>query len=68
MVGAAGPRADAVLAMTPPLPIAATGYLVAAARRAPLVLNVQDVFHDVAVELGVLLDARELDERGDRNV
>jgi len=53
-VGAAGPRADAVLAMTPPLPMAATGFLVAAARRAPLVLNVQDVFPDVAVELGVL--------------
>jgi len=53
-VGSAGPRADVVLAMTPPLPMAATGFLVSVARRAPLVLNVQDVFPDVAVELGVL--------------
>ena len=56
-VGAVGPRADAVLAMTPPLPMAATGWLVARARRAPLVLNVQDVVPDGAVELGVLRGA-----------
>ena len=52
--GAAGPRVDAVLAMSPPLPIAATGWLVAKARRAPFVLNIQDVFPDAAVELGAL--------------
>jgi len=51
-------RVDAVLAMTPPLPMAATGWAVAAAQRAPLVLNVQDVFPDVAVELGVLTNPR----------
>jgi len=34
--------------------MAATGWLIARARRAPLVLNVQDIFPDVAVELGVL--------------
>lgn len=54
VAGAAGPRVDAVLAMSPPLPIAATGWLVARARRAPFVLNVQDVFPDAAVELGAL--------------
>lgn len=52
--GALGAGVDAVLAMTPPLPMGATGWLVSLARRAPLVLNVQDVFPDVAVELGVL--------------
>ena len=34
--------------------MAATGWFAALARRAPLVLNVQDVFPDVAVELGLL--------------
>lgn len=54
LTGAVGPRVDAVLAMSPPLPIAATGWLVAKARRAPFVLNIQDVFPDAAVELGAL--------------
>jgi len=58
VVGRTNGRVDAVLAMTPPLPMAATGWMVAAARRAPLVLNVQDVFPDVAVELGVLTNPR----------
>ena len=58
--GSAGARADVVLAMSPPLPMAATGWLIARARRAPLVLNVQDIFPDVAVELGVLRGARAI--------
>jgi len=53
-VATAGRRVDVAFAMTPPLPMAATGWLAAIARRAPLVLNVQDVFPDVAVELGLL--------------
>jgi putative colanic acid biosynthesis glycosyltransferase WcaI len=57
-VAAAGPRVDVAFAMTPPLPMAATGWLAALARRAPLVLNVQDVFPDVAVELGALRGRR----------
>lgn len=60
LVGAFGRRADVVLAMSPPLPMAATGWLVSRARRAPLVLNVQDVFPDVAVELGVLRGRRAI--------
>ena len=32
--------------MTPPLPMAATGWLASLARRSPLVLNVQDIFPD----------------------
>ena len=53
-VAAVGGRVDVTFAMTPPLPMAATGWFAALARRAPLVLNVQDVFPDVAVELGLL--------------
>jgi colanic acid biosynthesis glycosyl transferase WcaI len=51
---AIGRSVDLTFAMTPPLPMAATGWLAALGRRAPLVLNVQDVFPDVAVELGLL--------------
>ena len=58
--GSVGARADVVLAMSPPLPMAATGWLIAQARRAPLVLNVQDIFPDVAVELGVLRGSRAI--------
>jgi colanic acid biosynthesis glycosyl transferase WcaI len=57
-VGARGPRADAVLAVSPPLTLGLTGLAVSRARRAPLVFNIQDVFPDVAVELGMLTDQR----------
>ncbi|MBK9180850.1 MAG: glycosyltransferase family 4 protein [Acidimicrobiales bacterium] len=57
-VGCTGPRADAVLAMSPPLTLGAAGWLMGLARRAPLVFNIQDVFPDVAVELGVLHSPR----------
>jgi colanic acid biosynthesis glycosyl transferase WcaI len=57
-VAAAGSRVDVAFAMTPPLPMAATGWFAALARRAPLVLNVQDIFPDVAVELGLLRGRR----------
>ena len=57
-VGARGPRADAVLAVSPPLTLGLTGWVVATARRAPLVFNVQDVFPDVAVELGMMTNER----------
>jgi colanic acid biosynthesis glycosyl transferase WcaI len=57
-MAAGGSRVDVAFAMTPPLPMAATGWFAALARRAPLVLNVQDVFPDVAVELGLLRGKR----------
>lgn len=47
-------RPDAVLAMSPPLPLGFPGALVAAARRIPFVFNIQDVFPDVAVEVGAI--------------
>jgi colanic acid biosynthesis glycosyl transferase WcaI len=47
-------RPDAVLAMSPPLTLGAAGWLAARARGAPFVFNIQDVFPDVAIELGVI--------------
>ncbi|MGI9029708.1 MAG: glycosyltransferase family 4 protein [Ilumatobacteraceae bacterium] len=51
-------RADAVIAMSPPLTMGLTGRLVAWAHRAPLVFNIQDVFPDAAVETGAITDRR----------
>ena len=47
-------RADVVIAMSPPLTLGVTGWMVASARRAPLVFNVQDVFPDAAIETGAI--------------
>lgn len=54
-------RPDAVLAMSPPLTLGLAGWLVAKARRAPFVFNIQDVFPDVAIEAGVLRGRRAID-------
>jgi colanic acid biosynthesis glycosyl transferase WcaI len=51
-------RPDVVLAMSPPLPIGVAGLAVARLRRVPFVFNIQDVFPDVAVELGLLTNPR----------
>ena len=51
-------RPDVVLAMSPPLTLGLAGWAVARLRRAPFVFNIQDVFPDVAVELGVLTNRR----------
>jgi colanic acid biosynthesis glycosyl transferase WcaI len=48
------PRPDAVLAMSPPLTLGLAGWMAARLRRAPFVFNIQDVFPDVAVELGMI--------------
>jgi colanic acid biosynthesis glycosyl transferase WcaI len=56
--GLRGGRVDGVLAMSPPLTLGLTGWAVATARRGPLVFNIQDVFPDVAVELGAITDER----------
>ncbi|HTN81744.1 MAG TPA: glycosyltransferase, partial [Acidimicrobiales bacterium] len=57
-VGLVGGRVDGVLAMSPPLTLGLTGWGIAVARRAPLVFNIQDVFPDVAIELGLLQGER----------
>ena len=47
-------RIDAVIAMSPPLTLGLTGWIVALWRRAPLVFNIQDVFPDAAIETGAI--------------
>lgn len=54
VVGARGGRTDVVVAMSPPLTLGVTGWAIAKARRARYVFNVQDIFPDVVVELGVV--------------
>ncbi|HEX2057553.1 MAG TPA: glycosyltransferase family 4 protein [Actinomycetota bacterium] len=56
--GARGGPVDGVLALSPPLTLGLAGWVAARRRRAPLVFNVQDVFPDVAVELGVITNRR----------
>ncbi len=61
LVGLATPiRPDGVLAMSPPLTLGPAGAVVGLGRRVPLVFNIQDVFPDVAVELGLLTGARAI--------
>lgn len=56
--GLRGPRVDAVIAVSPPLTLALSGWAIGKARRAPLILNLQDVFPDVAIELGAINSPR----------
>ena len=51
---ARGRRLDAVFVMSPPLTLGVTGWVIARVRRAPLFVNVQDVFPDAAVESGAI--------------
>lgn len=47
-------RPDAVLSMSPPLTLGAAGWAAAKRWNVPFVFNIQDVFPDVAVELGAI--------------
>lgn len=47
-------RPDLVLAMSPPLTLGLAGWLAARRHRVPFVFNIQDVFPDVAVEVGAI--------------
>nr|WP_249419946.1 glycosyltransferase family 4 protein [Rhabdothermincola salaria] len=58
VVGGLSRRPDAVLSMSPPLTLGPAGWSVARARQVPFVFNIQDVFPDVAVELGLLQGER----------
>lgn len=51
-------RVDVVFAMSPPLTLGPTGWLVGRLRRAPLVFNIQDVFPDAAVRTGAITNRR----------
>ncbi len=59
-VGLPGRRVDVVLAMSPPLTLGLAGKVLAVVRRAPLVFNIQDVFPDVAIEVGALTGRRAI--------
>lgn len=52
--GRRGERADVVLAVSPPLTLGLAGHSIARARKAAFVFNIQDVFPDIAIELGAL--------------
>jgi colanic acid biosynthesis glycosyl transferase WcaI len=56
--GRPGARPDAVLSMSPPLTLGAGGWLAARRWGVPFVFNVQDVFPDVAIELGAITSPR----------
>jgi colanic acid biosynthesis glycosyl transferase WcaI len=56
--GRRGARPDAVLAMSPPLTLGSAGWLASRRWRVPFVFNIQDVFPDVAVELGAITNPR----------
>ena len=56
--GARGGHVDGVLAVSPPLTLGLTGLAIGRSRRAPVVFNVQDVYPDVAIELGALRGPR----------
>lgn len=47
-------RPDAVLAMSPPLILGPAGCAVARLRSIPFVFNIQDVYPDVAIEVGAI--------------
>ena len=47
-------RVDGVLAMSPPLTLGVTGWLVRVVRGGRLVFNIQDVFPDAAIETGAI--------------
>lgn len=51
---------DGVVAISPPLTFGLAGWILARRHRCPLVFNVQDVFPDVAVEVGALRSARAI--------
>ncbi|MGH2775261.1 MAG: glycosyltransferase family 4 protein [Actinomycetota bacterium] len=53
-LGGRGENVDGVLALSPPLTLGLTGWAIARRRNSPLVFNIQDVYPDVAVELGML--------------
>ena len=51
---------DGVVAVSPPLSFGVAGWLMARRHRCPMVFNVQDVFPDVAVEVGAIESPRAI--------
>ncbi len=63
-------KPDVVMSLSPPIFLGDAGWLVAKRHRVPFVFNVQDIFPDVAVELGALTNSRLIGllERHERSV
>ena len=59
-VSAVAPGADVVLASSPPLPVGAAGAVAAVRHRAPMLLDIRDLWPDAAVAVGELRDGRTL--------
>lgn len=55
-----GRRCDAVIAMSPPLTLGLTAWLVGLSHRCGVIFNVQDVFPDAAERTGAVTDRRIL--------
>ena len=53
-----GRRIDGVLAMSPPLTLGITGWLIRLLRGGRLVFNIQDVFPDAALQTGAITNRR----------
>ena len=58
IVGALAGRYDVVLTPSPPLTNGVVAFLLSRLRRVPYVYNVQDIYPDVAIHLGVLTNPR----------
>jgi colanic acid biosynthesis glycosyl transferase WcaI len=53
-------RADVVYAILPPLPLGLSAAVIARFAGAPLVVNIQDIYPDIAVDLGYLRNPRAI--------
>jgi colanic acid biosynthesis glycosyl transferase WcaI len=58
VAGIFAPRFDLLFVPSPPLTNGVVGFLISRLRGVPFVYNVQDVYPDIAVRLGVLKNAR----------
>ena len=54
LAGSLAPRSDLVFVPSPPLTNGAVGFMISRLRGVPFVYNVQDIYPDIAVRLGVL--------------
>jgi len=60
VVGLLSGAHDVVLAPSPPLTIGLSAYVISRLRRIPYVYNVQDIYPDVAIRLGVLNNSKAI--------
>ncbi len=60
IVGLFAGKYDIILAPSPPLTIGLSAYLLSRLRRVPYIYNVQDIYPDVAIHLGVLTNQRAI--------